>query len=196
MTNLMMKLYLFICMITSLTMVSCSNNQIQQFLYEFNADWAGEKIDNITMLRAEIEGDNIIFSMQINNMTFGDDAQEMADKIAESDMCTLGAAMILESFEEDRIDICSTNYNIILRYYDSSGESIDIIYENSDLKSYLGATYQIDKHLGISVSAGVDWRRTANLRDRKINELFDFRDKTDRYFGTSFRSTASLHYTF
>ena len=82
----MMKLYLFICMITSLTMVSCSNNQIQQFLYEFNADWAGEKIDNITMLRAEIEEDNIIFSMQINNMTFGDDAQEMVDKIAESDM--------------------------------------------------------------------------------------------------------------
>ncbi|MBR6639816.1 MAG: hypothetical protein IKL35_05570 [Muribaculaceae bacterium] len=136
MTNLMMKLYLFICIITSLTMVSCSNNQIQQFLYEFNADWAGEKIDNITMLRAEIEEDNIIFSMQINNMTFGDDAQEMADKIAESDMCTLGAAMILESFEKDRIDICSTNYNIILRYYDSSGESIDIIYENSDLKSF------------------------------------------------------------
>lgn len=70
------------------------------------------------------------------------------------------------------------------------------IYSSTMLKSYLGATFQIDKHMGISVSAGVDWRRTAKLRDRKINELFDFRDKTDRYFGTSFRSTVSIHYSF
>ena len=136
MTNLIIRLNLFICLIVSLVMVSCLDNQIQQFIHEFNADYAGEKIDNMTILKAEIYEENIIVSFQINNITFGYNAQEMADEFAESDMYALVAAVILEAFEEEGIDICNTNYNIILRYYDSTNESIDIIYENRDLKSF------------------------------------------------------------
>lgn len=136
MSNLIIRLNLLICMIVSLSMVSCLNNQIQQFISEFNADWAGEKIDNITVLKAEIYEDNIILNFQINNVTFGDSAQEMADEFAESDMSALCMAIIIEGLQEYGIDICCTNYNVILRYYDSSGETIDVFYENRYLESF------------------------------------------------------------
>ena len=70
------------------------------------------------------------------------------------------------------------------------------IYSSTMLKSYLGASYQFDKHFSISISAGVDWLRTAQIRDRDIKELFDFSDKSDRHFNPAFRGTAGVKYTF
>lgn len=70
------------------------------------------------------------------------------------------------------------------------------IYSSTMFKSYLSGDYSLNKHFRLFAGIGVDWRRTANLRDRSLKNMFDFNNEGDKHFAPAFRLNAGIKYQF
>ncbi|MBQ9077895.1 MAG: hypothetical protein IJY31_08675 [Muribaculaceae bacterium] len=68
------------------------------------------------------------------------------------------------------------------------------IYSSTMFKSYITPSYHFNKHLSVYLGLGADWRRSANIRNRKLKDMFNFNHSGDRHFTSAFRITAGLRY--
>lgn len=70
------------------------------------------------------------------------------------------------------------------------------IYSATMMKSYISPVLKIDKHFSLYAGLGADWRRTANIRNRKLKDMFNFNHSGDRHFATAWQFTTGLRYSF
>ncbi len=68
------------------------------------------------------------------------------------------------------------------------------IYSSTMFKSHITPIYQINKNFSVYMGFGADWRRTANIRSRKLKDMFNFNHSGDRHFSTAIRISAGVRY--
>lgn len=68
------------------------------------------------------------------------------------------------------------------------------IFSSTIYKSSFAPIYEIDKHFSAYIGIGANWRRTANVKDRKIKDMFNLNHSGDRHFGSAFRISAGIRY--
>lgn len=82
-------------------------------------------------------------------------------------------------------------------------EGISAVYETIEgtktfsstmYKSSIGPIYEIDNHFSAFINIGTNWRRTANVRDRELKNMFSFNNSGDHHFSTAMRIAAGIRY--
>lgn len=130
---------LIMALVIAIGVSSCQNSNkkvVTQMIDEINEETAGMAIDGMTVLGAELEGKNVVFSVQFPAILNQEVIKEL-DWYSDSDFCALAVASLLDELSEEEANaMIDGKYGFILRYFDINEDYYDLEIPNEYIRDY------------------------------------------------------------